>query len=163
MPYVSMPMEHIDIEELDLFIHEKIPQSRAERIRAHVRVCTECEERLVSGLLSQISTIGTAHATGQPIEHRASKRLPREGTGYVQSICPLSFDHVVAEIIDGSEEGFGLCASASLDVGALVQICVDGVTVLGHVRSCLPMEDGRSRLGVHIDYTKQHRARTARA
>jgi hypothetical protein len=158
-----MPIEHIDIKELELFIHEKLPPSRAERIRAHVRVCTECEERLVSGLLSQISTIRTAHATGQPLERRASKRLPRTGTGYVQSLCPLSFDRVAAEIIDGSDEGFGLCAGTSLDIGALVQICVDEVMVLGDVRSCRPTEDGRFRLGVHIDYAKQHRARTARA
>ena len=158
----SMPIEHVDPQELALFIHEKLPRIRAESIRAHVRLCTECEELLVSGLLSRISAINTVQAVGQQVEHRSSTRLARTGAGYVQSICPLSFDRIATEIIDTSEDGLGLITSASLAVGALLQVCVGDLMLLGEVRSCRESENGRFRLGVHIQPHAANRAPTAR-
>lgn len=152
-----MPIEHINPAELALFVQEKLPRDRADLVRAHIRICSECSERLVAGLLARISDITAAESASRSVERRAAKRLPRSGVGYVQSICPLSFERIPAEMIDSSDTGIGLLTSIPLAVGALVQVCLDDVIVLGEVRSSRESEPGRYRIGVRLESTVRPR------
>ena len=148
-----MPIEHIPPQDLTLFIQEKLSRDRAEAVRAHIRICSECEERLVAGLLARISDINSAESVSRRFEHRLARRLPRNGVGYVQSICPLSFERIPAELLDTSEIGVGLLTSAPVADGALVQVCVGQALLLGEVRSCRETENGRFRVGIRLEST----------
>ena len=144
---VSMPIEHIDPNELALFISDDLPRNRVDDIKAHVHTCTACEERLVTGLLSRINHLNDGSL---PVDNRTAKRLERNETGYLQAISPLSFDRHDVQIVDGSDGGLGLLTQAHLEPGTIIQVCVGLALALGEVRACQPIGNGMNRIGVQV-------------
>ena len=138
------PAAHIDNRDLTLYVFERLDPERSSSIQSHVRVCAACKDRLVAGFLARLA------AGNNSDERRAEGRFQSGENGYVQILCPLSFERSAVQIVDVCTGGFGLLMNSLLATGTIVQVCVGTTIALGEVRSCRAADNNQFRLGIRV-------------
>src|SRR5947207_8052401 len=99
---------HIENHELDLFVRDHLDSERTSTIRSHVQTCYACEEKLLAGLLARLADLNQKQPGGTSAEHRLEERFRSGERGFLQTLCPLSFEQSTVQIFDVSKSGFGL-------------------------------------------------------
>jgi hypothetical protein len=146
---MSAPMPHIDDHDLTQYIRERLDSERCSHVQAHVRDCPTCKERLVAGFIARLGEL-TEKEPGKSNERRTEGRFLSGDRGYLQTICPLSFERPAVQIVDVSKGGFGLLMNSLLEKGTIVQVCTGTTSALGTVQSCRATENNQFRLGVRV-------------
>jgi hypothetical protein len=143
------PGAHLDNHDLALYVCEKLDSDRSSIIQSHVRICAACKDRLVAGFLAQLTAQNQKEAANSN-ERRAEWRFQSGERGYVQPLCPLSFERPAVQIVDVSKGGFSLIMSSFLATGTIVHVCIGTTIALGEVRSCQATNDNQFRLGIRV-------------
>ena len=141
---------HIDSDELNLYIANKASRDQAESIKRHIEICDSCKDGLVAGLLQLMVSLKQGGGRSTPADKRHTARLESGESGYLQSISPLSFDRPAVQIADISKGGIGLFIDSQLAQGTIVQVCTGSANLLGEVASCVFVEGARYRVGIRV-------------
>lgn len=147
------PAAHIQNQDVTLYVSGKLDLKHSSGIQSHVQVCPACKDMLVAGFIGKLAELSQKNGENTT-ERRTEKRIESGDNGYLQTLCPLSFDRPVVQIVDSSTAGFGLVMDASLAIGTIVQVCVGtAAIVVGEVKSCRASDNGQFRLGIRVQNT----------
>jgi len=135
------PSFHILDEDLEKYTSERLDPARASQLRFHIAQCTTCENKLVNAVIAKLGNLGGR-------EKREHRRNPADGSGWLQTVCPLSFDKAQVGIIDASSTGYGLRTAVPLEPGTIVELGIGAKVLVGTIRSCERLEDAAYRVGV---------------
>jgi hypothetical protein len=144
------PAGHIENQDVTLFVSGKLDLEHSSSIQSHVRVCPVCKDMLVAGFLGRLAEVNQKETGNYGRERRVDSRLQSGEIGYLQTLCPLSFERPAVQIVDASKGGYGLAMNSSLATGTIVQICIGTSIVLGEVKSCRAIDNDRFRLGIRV-------------
>jgi hypothetical protein len=144
------PAAHIQNQDVTLYVSGKLDVKHSSSIQSHVQICPACKDMLVAGFIGRLAELSQKDAGNNSSERRAEKRIQSGDNGYLQTLCPLSFERPVVQIVDASTGGFGLAMDSSLAIGTIVQVCVGTAIVLGEVKSCREKDDGQFRVGIRV-------------
>jgi hypothetical protein len=148
LPGPPNPQPHFSDEDLKNYLAEQFDLERAAQFRTHVLNCPACENKLLNAVSLRLAATSDLQ---QP--KRREPRVLKTGVGIVQSLSPLSFEKVHADIDDVSPLGYGLHIPVAMEPGGIIGLDVDGLLSIGTVRFCRPTGDGRFRLGIELQAT----------
>ena len=141
---------HIDDHDLTLYIGEGLDSHRSSSVQDHVRGCLTCEEKLVAGFLARLAELSKMQGRNNSNDRRIDGRFLSGEHGYLQTLCPLSFERPAVQVVDVSKGGFGLLMNSLLTEGTIVQVCIGTTTALGEVRSCRATYNNQFRVGIRV-------------
>jgi hypothetical protein len=145
-----MPLStHLEDSDLESYIHDRSDPASASSIQSHVRQCAACEERLVSSMIALLGRLKN-DLRDDDQERRIDQRMQTGDCGFLQTLCPLSFEHMDIQILDVSKKGMGVHVSAFLPSGTIVQVMAGATAVLGEVKYCRKVEGGKFHAGIRL-------------
>jgi len=144
------PRAHIDSHELTLYVCEKLDPERSSSIQSHVQFCAACKDSLVAGFLARLARLNQGKGAKNSNERRCERRFKSGEQGYLQTLCPLSFERPSVQILDVSTGGIGLLMHSFLATGTILQVCFGTTIALGEVRSCRATDNNQFRLGIRV-------------
>jgi hypothetical protein len=144
------PAAHIENQDVTLYVSGKLDLEHSSSVQSHVRVCPACKDRLVTGFLGRLAEVNQKETGNHSKERRVDSRFQGGESGYLQTLCPLSFERPAVQVVDASKGGFGLAMDSSVATGTIVQICIGTTMVLGEVKSCRAIENDQFRLGIRV-------------
>jgi PilZ domain len=85
----------------------------------------------------------------RPAGKKKNPRIPTDDPAVLRILHPVILDPIQTRVLDASKEGIKLEVPKQLDVGALVQVRLQTLVLIGEVRHCQPFA-AAFHAGVHI-------------
>jgi hypothetical protein len=86
----------------------------------------------------------------RPFERRNEQRYPAKGSVSYRTVHGGRIEERVAQLLDISRSGLKLRLLESISVGALLLVRLEGASILGEVRYCLPVDGPFYDCGIWI-------------
>ncbi|HXP88694.1 MAG TPA: hypothetical protein VN841_28445 [Bryobacteraceae bacterium] len=140
---------HLQIDDLEAYVHNRLDSASAAGIQSHVRQCPPCGEKLATLLIAQLTALSESERNGIR-ERRIGERNQKGEAGCLQTLSPLSFEQSDIHVLDVSKDGFAVLTPAALKPGAIVHVRAGAGNLLGEVRYCRNTDDGKFRAGIQF-------------
>jgi anti-sigma factor RsiW len=132
-PDDSATIQHAHDDELQRYILGRLSAAEVDLLERHVLHCPECNARLAetARFVAQIIDLKRDQRAS---DQRADPRFRASQSGVLRCFSPLLPDRWPVQVIDVSKAGLGLLVPVSLAPGALVQLHIGAMFILGEVR-----------------------------
>jgi hypothetical protein len=128
---------HVSEKRLQSYLSGELSESISNEVTSHLDVCDRCRVRVVK-------SVEPANETGRtaPDERRRQPRMPTDDPASVQIISPLTLERMDVRIVDVSRNGLKIRSPRLLNTGAILQIQLRNLFIIGEVRYCVQTPDG---------------------
>jgi hypothetical protein len=128
---------HVSEKRLQSYLSGELSESIANEVTSHLEVCQSCRIRIVKTVEA---TNHTVRAAGD--ERRRQPRMPTDDPASIQIISPLALERLDVRILDVSRNGLKIRSPRLLNTGAILQIRLRDLFIVGEVRYCVQTPDG---------------------
>jgi predicted anti-sigma-YlaC factor YlaD len=131
---------HIREDDLELYAIGTLEESKLPGLKAHLKTCDLCRDRLLEAAVFAERLARTANPR-QPLERRCEVRLPTNDAASVRSLRPETGPRHEARILDVSKSGMRIELSVQVDPGVEIQVQLKDAIAFAEVRYCRPVGD----------------------
>ena len=128
---------HVSEKRLQSYLSGELSEAMANEITSHLEVCQSCRVRVVNRVEATNHTVGAARD-----ERRRQPRMPTDDPASIQIITPLSLERMDVRILDVSRNGLKIRTPKLLTTGAILQVRLRDLLIIGEVRYCVQTPDG---------------------
>ena len=136
-----MPIMHVSEEDLELYFLGRLSSDRISAVESHLTECSSCTTRLfnVTGVFLKLLKLKNRRLENyEGNEKRREPRFHFDRPGQMQAFSPFSPAKFQVQMLDVSRNGLKVRTPEFVARGAMVQVVLEEVIILGEVRYCTP-------------------------